>query len=99
MKNYGLNRLFNAKSGRCFDAAIDHGFFNQPGFLTGIEDIQRAVETVVKAGPDAVQLTAGQARHLQLMPGRQKPSQVLRADVANVYGRELPIEALSAMII
>lgn len=98
MKNYRLNRLFNAKSGRCFDVAIDHGFFNQPGFLTGIEDMQRAVETVVKAGPDAVQLTTGQARHLQIMAGRQKPSLVLRTDVANVYGRELPIEALSAMI-
>lgn len=98
MKPYRLNRLFNAKSGRCFDVAIDHGFFNQPGFLTGIEDMQRAVETVVHAGPDAVQLTAGQARHLQQIPGRLKPSLVLRTDTANVYGRELPVEALSAMI-
>jgi DhnA family fructose-bisphosphate aldolase class Ia len=58
----------------------------------------KAVETVVKAAPDAVQLTTGQARHLQGIPGRQKPSLVLRTDVANVYGRELPVEALSAMI-
>jgi DhnA family fructose-bisphosphate aldolase class Ia len=78
--------------------AIDHGFFNQPGFLTGIEDMAKAVRTVVEAAPDAVQLTTGQARHLQSLPGRQKPSLVLRADVANVYGRELPVEALSAMI-
>jgi fructose-bisphosphate aldolase, class I len=98
MKTYRLNRLFNAKSGRCFDVAIDHGFFNQPGFLTGIEDMQRAVDTVVQAGPDAVQLTTGQARHLQKISGRQKPSLVLRTDVANVYGRELPTEPLSAMI-
>ena len=98
MKPYRLNRLFNAKSGRCFDVAIDHGFFNQPGFLEGIEDMERAVETVVRAGPDAVQLTVGQARHLQKIPGRQKPSLVLRTDVANVYGRDLPKEPLSAMI-
>jgi DhnA family fructose-bisphosphate aldolase class Ia len=98
MKTYRLNRLFNSKSGRCFDVAIDHGFFNQPGFLTGIEDMAKAVETVVKAAPDAVQLTTGQARHLQQIPGRQKPSLVLRTDVANIYGRELPVEALSAMI-
>ena len=26
MKAYRLNRLFNAKSGRCFDVAVDHGF-------------------------------------------------------------------------
>ena len=80
MKTYRLNRLFNSKSGRCFDVAIDHGFFNQPGFLTGIEDMAKAVETVVKAAPDAVQLTTGQARHLQKIPGRQKPSLVLRTD-------------------
>ena len=98
MKAYRLHRLFHAKSGRCFDVAMDHGFFNQPGFLEGIEDMERAVETVVRAGPDAVQLTVGQARHLQKMPGRQKPSLVLRTDVANVYGRDLPKEPLSAMI-
>lgn len=98
MKSHRLNRLFNAKSGRCFDVAIDHGFFNQPGFLTGIENMATAVQTVVDAAPDAVQLTAGQARHLQSIPGRQKPSLVLRTDTANVYGRELPVDALSAMI-
>jgi class I fructose-bisphosphate aldolase len=98
MKSYRLNRLFNPDSGRCFDVAIDHGFFNQPGFLTGIEDMQAAVRTVVQAGPDAVQLTVGQARHLQSIPGRNKPSLVLRTDTANVYGRELPTHPLSAMI-
>jgi len=89
MKTYRLNRLFNSKSGRCFDVAIDHGFFNQPGFLTGIEDMAKAVETVVKASPDAVQLTTGQARHLQKIQGRQKPSLVLRTDTADVYGRNV----------
>lgn len=98
MKLYRLKRLFHSKSGRCFDVAIDHGFFNQPGFLTGIEDMKKAVETVVQAGPDAVQLTTGQARLLQSIPGRQKPSLILRTDVANVYGRELPDEPLSSMI-
>jgi hypothetical protein len=41
MKQYRLNRLFNAKSSRCFDVAVDHGFFNQPNFLSGIEDIRK----------------------------------------------------------
>ncbi len=98
MKPYRLNRLFNAKSGHCLDVAIDHGFFNQPGFLSGIEDMAKAVATMVAAGPDAVQLTVGQARHLQALPGRQKPALVLRTDVANVYGLELPKVALSATI-
>jgi DhnA family fructose-bisphosphate aldolase class Ia len=46
MKSYRLNRLFNAKSNRCFDVAMDHGFFNEYGFLSGIEDLGKAVQTV-----------------------------------------------------
>ncbi len=98
MKSYRLNRLFNAKSNRCFDVAVDHGFFNQPGFLQGIEDMRKVVKTLVDAGPDAIQLTVGQARHLQEVPGRQKPSLVLRTDVANIYGKELPETTFSQMI-
>ena len=98
MKNYRLNRLFHPESHHCFDVAIDHGFFNQPGFLTGIEDMAAAVRTVVQAGPDAVQLTVGQARHLQSLPGKTKPALVLRTDVANVYGKELPDTVFSKMI-
>jgi fructose-bisphosphate aldolase, class I len=98
MKHYRLNRLFNAKSGRCFDVAVDHGFFNQPGFLTGIEDMRSVVRVLVDAGPDAIQLTLGMARHLQELPGRFKPSLVLRTDVANIYGKELPSSRFSLMI-
>ena len=98
MKTYKLNRLFNSKSGNCFDVAIDHGFFNEASFLTGIENIQQAVETLVEAAPDAIQLTIGQAQYLQSISGRQKPSLVLRTDVANVYGKELPARLFSRMI-
>ena len=98
MKTYRLNRLFNPQSGRCFDVAVDHGFFNQPGFLQGIEDMRQVVKTLVEAGPDAIQLTLGQARHLQELPGRFKPSLVLRTDVANIYGKELPSSRFSLMI-
>lgn len=98
MKQARLNRLFNAKSSRCFDVAIDHGFFNEGGFLNGLEDIQKAVRTLVLADPDAIQLTVGQARHLQLIPGKQKPALVLRTDIANVYGKDLPDKLFSRMI-
>jgi fructose-bisphosphate aldolase, class I len=98
MTSYRLNRMFHPVSRRCFDVAIDHGFFNEFGFLAGIESIDRAVATVVGAGPDAIQLTVGQARHLQALPGRFKPSLVLRVDVANVYGQALPRKLYSRMI-
>jgi fructose-bisphosphate aldolase, class I len=98
MKAFRLNRLFNAKSNRCFDVAIDHGFFNEFGFLSGIENLNNAVTTLVAAAPDAIQLTIGQAPLLQSLPGRHKPSLVLRTDVANVYGKELPRALFSRMI-
>jgi DhnA family fructose-bisphosphate aldolase class Ia len=98
MKAYRLNRLFNAKSNRCFDVAIDHGFFNERGFLQGIENLESAVKTVVSAAPDAVQLTVGQAHYLQSLPGKAKPALVLRTDVANVYGSQLPRALFSRMI-
>jgi DhnA family fructose-bisphosphate aldolase class Ia len=86
---YRLSRLFNAASGCALDVAIDHGFFGEPSFIGGIEDMDTVVTTLVRAGPDAIQLTLGQARILQRIPGKQKPSLVLRADVANVYGNPL----------
>jgi DhnA family fructose-bisphosphate aldolase class Ia len=98
MKIYRLNRLFNAKSRRCFDVAIDHGFFNERGFLQGIENLEKAVRTVAAAGPDAIQLTTGQAHYLQCIPGKEKPALVLRTDVANVYGPVLPRTLFSRMI-
>jgi fructose-bisphosphate aldolase, class I len=93
-----LNRLFNAKSNRCFDVAIDHGFFNELSFLKGIEDIEASVRTLVEAAPDAIQLTVGQAGVLQSLPGKEKPALVLRTDVANVYGTTLPRALFSRMI-
>lgn len=98
MKSFRLARLFNEKSNRCFDVAVDHGFFNEYGFLSGIEDLRGAIRTLVAAGPDAIQLTVGQAPLLQSLPGRHKPSLVLRTDVANVYGKELPRALFSRMI-
>jgi DhnA family fructose-bisphosphate aldolase class Ia len=98
MKQFRLNRLFNPQSSRCFDVAVDHGFFNQPGFLQGIEDMRQVIQTLVDAAPDAIQLTLGMARHLQEIPGRFKPSLVLRTDVANIYGKELPSSRFSLMI-
>jgi DhnA family fructose-bisphosphate aldolase class Ia len=92
-----LQRLL-ASDGRCFDVAVDHGVFNEPSFLGGIEDMRRAVETVVGAGPDAVQLTPGQAPLLQAVPGKAKPALVLRVDVANVYGTRLPRQLFCELI-
>lgn len=92
-----LGRLL-ADDGRCFDVALDHGIFNTPDFLAGIEDMAGAVAKILAAGPDAIQLTPGQAHLLQEGPGRAKPALVLRVDVANVYGPKPPPEAFCELI-
>jgi DhnA family fructose-bisphosphate aldolase class Ia len=89
MSPYRLNRLFHPRSGRVLDVAVDHGFFGELSFVTGIENMRAVVNTLVDASPDAIQLTAGQARHLQSLPGKLKPALVLRTDVANVYNAPL----------
>jgi DhnA family fructose-bisphosphate aldolase class Ia len=98
MKLARLNRLFNPRTRRCFDVAIDHGFFNEASFLAGIENLPAAIAAVVDAAPDAIQLTIGQAPHLQKLPVRPKPALVLRTDVANVYGTRLPRALYSRVI-
>ncbi|MEM7378329.1 MAG: aldolase [Pseudomonadota bacterium] len=97
MKSARMNRLFGT-SGHCFDVAIDHGMFNEPGFLGGIEDMHHAIRVVADAQPDAIQLTPGTAPILQAMPGRHRPALVLRTDIANVYGNPLPRRLFSEVI-
>lgn len=92
-----LNRLF-AEDGKCFDLAIDHGFFNELEFLCDIEDMKATVETGVEAGPDAIQVARGQAHYLQEVAGRRKPSLVLRLDTANVYARNLSEHLFTRLI-
>ncbi|MGI4791327.1 MAG: class I fructose-bisphosphate aldolase [Janthinobacterium lividum] len=92
-----LNRLL-ASDGRCFDVAIDHGFFNEYSFLGGIENMASAIRTICAANPDAIQLSPGLAPLLQGIPGRAKPSLVLRTDIANIYAKDLPRTLFSRMI-
>lgn len=90
MKSYRLNRLFNSQSGKLLDIAVDHGFFRELSFLNGIENMQEVIETLVSAQPDAIQLSTGQAKILQSIPGNEKPKLVFRTDTANVYNANLP---------
>jgi fructose-bisphosphate aldolase, class I len=86
-----MRRLF-AADGRCFDVAVDHGFFGEPRFLFGIEDLAAALDVLVRAAPDAIQLSPGGAPLLQDRAGA-KPALVMRTDVANVYGATVEAES------
>lgn len=60
--------------------------------------MKQAIATIVEAGPNCIQLSIGQAGHLQSIPGSQKPGLVLRTDVANIYGSVLPRFLFSELI-
>src|SRR3954471_10374016 len=94
---YRLNRLFDARSRRCIDIAVDHGFFGEAALHAGIEDMAAAIDVLVAAGPDAIQLAPGQAPLLQRLPG-PKPALVLRIDVTNAYEPDPPAQAFSLLV-
>lgn len=84
-----LNRLFG-EDGKCFEVAIDHGVHHEVSFLSGIEDMPRAVGTIAAGAPDALLLSIGQAHLLQEIRGKQKPALALRTDPTNLYGAPVP---------
>ena len=56
---YRLNRLL-AADGRCFDVAIDHGIFNEPTFLGGIDNTQSVTTTPLSTTtPYTITVTSG----------------------------------------
>ncbi len=84
MKSFRLNRLFNPDSNRSFTIALDQGMGGERTVPQGLENLERTVQMLALAGPDALQMSAGQARSLQSLPGRSKPALILRGDVSNL---------------
>jgi len=84
-----LNRLFGP-DGRAAVAAFDHGLFGEPAWLPPSRDIDGIVRTHATTGLDAMLLPAGPARILQSIPGAEKPSLIMRADVTDSYRVERP---------
>ena len=78
-----MNRMFT--HGGCLDVAIDHGVCNEPGFMVGLENMARVVDTLIGAKPDAIQMAYGQADLLQSRPEKDKPALVMRIDMGNPY--------------
>jgi fructose-bisphosphate aldolase, class I len=79
-----MNRMFRP-TGKCLDVAIDHGVFNEYSFLDGLADMEKVVQDLVAAGPDAIQMNFGQSDLLQNVPGKTKPAFVMRTDAGNPY--------------
>ncbi len=78
-----MNRMFT--NGGCLDVAIDHGVCNEPSFMVGLENMPAVMNTLIDAGPDAIQCAYGQADLLQSRPEKDKPALVMRIDMGNPY--------------
>lgn len=53
--------------------------------MSGLENIERVMSSLIDARPDAIQVNYGQADLLQAAPQRNKPALVMRTDVGNAY--------------
>ena len=60
--------------------------------------MRQAIDTIAEARPDAIQLSPGLAPLLQERADKAKPALVMRTDIANVYGRQLPRMLFSRLI-
>lgn len=83
MNSPRLNRLFRS-DGRCVVLAFDHGFFGEPSWLAGLEDMSGVIAMLAAVQPDGIALPTGSARHLQAIVGA-KPALIVRGDVTNAY--------------
>ncbi len=90
-------RIFGS-DGRCLNVAVDHGMFNEPSFIEGIEDMRAVVGTLAAAAPDVIQLTPGMAPLLRKAARRGRPALAMRTDIANCYGKKLPRTLFSRML-
>ncbi len=79
-----MKRMFGV-DGKCLDVAVDHGVFNEYGFLNGLLDMEAVIAKLVDAAPDAIQMNYGQSDLLQDLPGKNKPALVMRTDTGNPY--------------
>ncbi len=92
-----MNRLF-AADGKCFQLASDHALFNGYALLSGVEDIEQVIDLAIRAEVDAILLSPGQARHLQIERNGRKPALMMRGDVANVYDLSKPSVGFSELL-
>jgi DhnA family fructose-bisphosphate aldolase class Ia len=83
--NKRLEGMFNRKSGKCINIALDLGVFGDRSFSKGIEDLSKALPEIVKGKPDAIQLNPGGLKIYNSLKLDVDIAIALRLDVTNVY--------------
>lgn len=83
--NKRLEAMFDPKSGKCINIALDLGIFGERSFSKGIEDLAKALPEIVAGKPDAIQLNPGGLKIFNKLNLKSDVAIALRLDVTNVY--------------
>jgi DhnA family fructose-bisphosphate aldolase class Ia len=83
--NKRLEAMFDPKSGKCINIALDLGIFGERSFAKGIEDLAKALPEIVAGKPDAIQLNPGGLKIFNELNLMSDVAIALRLDVTNVY--------------
>lgn len=77
--------MFNPKSKKCINIALDLGIFGDKGFSKGIEDLKEAMPAILQGKPDVIQVNPGGLKIFNSLKNKANVSIALRLDVTNVY--------------
>lgn len=77
--------MFNSKSKKCINIALDLGVFGDRAFAKGIEDLAKAMPQILAGKPDVIQLNPGGLKIFNRLKSKPDISIALRLDVTNVY--------------
>lgn len=79
------SKIFNPKSKKCINIALDLGVFGDRAFSKGIEDLAIALPQILAGKPDVIQLNPGGLKIFNKLKIKSKVAIALRLDVTNVY--------------
>ena len=77
--------MFNSKSKKCINIALDLGVFGDRAFAKGIEDLAKSMPQILAGKPDVIQLNPGGLKIFNRLKNKPDISIALRLDVTNVY--------------
>ena len=77
--------MFNPKSNKCINIALDLGIFGDRSFAKGIENLATALPQILAGKPDVVQLNPGGLKIFNNLKLKSDVAIALRLDVTNVY--------------
>lgn len=79
------SKMFDLKSKKCINIALDLGVFGDRSFAKGIENLSTALPQILAGKPDVIQLNPGGLKIFNKLKLKTNVAIALRLDVTNVY--------------